>query len=201
MRRARRLTVVLAAGAVGLAAGALTGCTGDSMTTDPGTPPTGTPPADVSPSGRACPTAVGPSTGPASRVATVQVSAPGSAPTGSRLSATATLVVTADSARVILHPATSGLALLRDDVVVAWAGGDVTNGTPVPMPLRAGTTRPAQVVPAQLALTGCDGHALPAGSYVLRAVLGYGTDSLDAGTAGTAGTFRLVSDPVPVTLG
>ncbi len=150
--------------------------------------------------GHACLAALGASTGPASHTVRVHVSVPTTAVAGDRLVATTTLVVAGDSPRVILQPAGSGLALLRDDAVVAWVGGEAVATSPVPMPLTAGTTRPAQVVPTSLPLTGDDGEPLPAGRYVVRAVVGYGGDPLNAGAAGGSGSFHLVSGPITVTL-
>jgi hypothetical protein len=131
-------------------------------------------------------------------VATVHVSLPSSAASGSTVTVTTTLVVGSDAARVILQPSTSGLAVLRGTTVVAWEGGRGT--TEVPMPLVGGTTRSAQVVPGTLRLAGCDGAALPPGRYTVQAVVGYGGDPLNGAAGGTAGTFQLVSAPVPLTV-
>ena len=108
----------------------------------------------------------------------MRLTLPASGAAGSTLGVSTTLVVRSDAPRVVLNPATSGLVVLRGGAVVASAAGQ---GVAVPLPLRAGATKPAQVVPEALPLVGCDGAPLPAGRYTVRAVVGYGGDPLDAG--------------------
>jgi len=82
----------------------------------------------------------------------------------------------------------------------------------VPLPLRARTSRPVRLLPAEIRLVGCptgagSGRALPPGRYELVAVLGYRLDPLNASAEGAVPTgsqghpFTLVSWPVPITIG
>jgi hypothetical protein len=149
---------------------------------------------------RECGRTPGASTGPAAPLVTVTVTAPRTAKGGEAITVRASLVVAADAPRVVLHPATSALLLLQGATVTAWVGGDSMTDHSVPMPLTGGTTRPAQVVPTTVPLIGCDGQPLPPGQYTLQAVVGYGGDPLNAGAAGAAGAFQLVSAPTTLTI-
>ena len=111
-------------------------------------------------------------------MAAVRLALPASGAAGSTLGASTSVVVRSDAPRIVLQPAASGLVVLRGGTVVASAAG---HGVAVPLPLRAGATMPAQVVPEALPLIGCDGTPLPAGRYTVRAVVGYGGDPLNAG--------------------
>ncbi len=139
----------------------------------------------------------GASTGPAAGVAAVRLALPASGAAGSTLGASTSVVVRSDAPRIVLQPAASGLVVLRGGTVVASAAG---HGAAVPLPLRAGATMPAQVVPEALPLIGCDGAPLPAGRYTVRAVVGYGGDPLNAGAGDGSGRFQLVSPAVPLTV-
>jgi hypothetical protein len=139
----------------------------------------------------------GASTGPAAGVAAVRLALPASGAGGSTLGVSTSVVVRSDAPRIVLQPAVSGLVVLRGGTVVASAAG---HGVAVPLPLRAGATMPAQVVPEALPLIGCDGAPLPAGRYTVRAVVGYGGDPLNAGAGDGAGRFQLVSPAVPLTV-
>lgn len=137
--------------------------------------------------------------GPAARLVTVTLTAEPFARPGGELAVTTRLLIRADGPRVILRPARSALILLREGALVARVGGPP--GPDVPLQLRAGATRDAQVVPGRLPLVGCDGQPLSSGDYTLTAVVGYGEDALNPGAQGVGGAFALVSDPLTVTLG
>jgi hypothetical protein len=117
---------------------------------------------------------------------------------GGRLPVSSQLVVLSDGPRVVVRSSASSLEVLRGDTVVARASGP--SGPDVPLSLRAGTAFPAQTLPAEVALVGCDGAPLPPGAYRLRAVVAYGNDPLNgapggSGGSGGSGGFVLVSDP------
>lgn len=142
---------------------------------------------------------VGPATassGPASDLVTVAVTPPMSAAPGASITVVTQLAVRADGPRIVLRPETSGLQVLRGHTVVTRAVGEP--GSAVPLQLRAGQQRPAQTVPARIALVGCDGTPLPPGSYGLQAVVGYGSDPMNGAAGAQAGDFTLVSVPVPL---
>jgi hypothetical protein len=136
--------------------------------------------------------------GPADGLLDVTVTTDPPSHGASTLAVTTLLVARADGPRIILQPAASALVLSRDGVVLAVADG--IPGVQVPLEVRAGATRPAQVVPTVLPLVDCDGRPLPAGTYTLVAVVGYGQDPLNGAAAGSPGTFTLTSPPIPVTL-
>lgn len=173
-----------------------------SQSASPSTSPIGDEPVrstTPSPSrNQGCAAAPVASTGPAAAVASVQLTVPRTAPSGGAVPARSTVVVHADAPRVVLLPASSGLAVLRGATLVGWTGGSGTS--PVPLPLSAGASRPAQVVPDALTLVACDGSPLPAGEYTVQAVVGYGSDALDAAAGGVPRIFHLVSEPVPLTV-
>ncbi len=205
-RRSGRSRVLVAASVAASVAAALAGCggsvssdaAGSSASPSPlGDEPVRSPTPDPS-RARPCPAAPGDSTGPAATVASVRLTVPRTAAPGAAVPARTSVVVHGDAPRVVLLPSSSGLAVLRGTTLVGWAGGRGTS--PVPLPLTAGSTRPVQVVPETLTLVACDGSALPAGEYGVRAVVGYGGDPLDAATGGAPRVFRLVSAPVPITL-
>lgn len=174
-----------------------------AVSPNPGPPSPSDEPSVAAPVPSAAPSAAsacrepGASTGPAAGVAAVRLALPASGAAGSTLGASTSVVVRSDAPRIVLQPAVSGLVVLRGGTVVASAAG---HGVAVPLPLRAGATMPAQVVPEALPLIGCDGTPLPAGRYTVRAVVGYGGDPLNAGAGDGAGRFQLVSPAVPLTV-
>jgi hypothetical protein len=145
------------------------------------------------------------SSGPASAVAALRVSAPVSAATGTDVPVQVSVVVRAEGGRILTDASRSELLVTKDGAVV---GRTASTGSAllVPVQLSAGAVRPAQVVPASVHLRGCSsgdsgpGSALPPGQYGIVAVLGYGQDPLNAAPEGSAGAFALVSDPSPVTV-
>src|SRR4051812_40685585 len=146
------------------------------------------------------------SSGPAGDLATLQVSAPESGLSGGVIAVLVSVVVQADGPRVVTDPTRSLLLLTLGDQVVGRAA-DPAAGLPVPLPLRAGTVRPAQAVPGSMVLAGCptgpagERAPLPPGSYGVVAVLGYGQDQLNGTPAGgPGGQFQLVSQPVWITV-
>lgn len=128
---------------------------------------------------------------------TVALTAPATARSGASISVQSRLLVRSDGPRVVTQPATSALVVLQGTTVVATAG---VEGTAVPLQLRAGEQRPAQTVPDVLTLVGCDLVPLPAGSYAIQSVVGYGDDPLNAGAGGGPGRFTLVSPPQALTI-
>ncbi len=145
-----------------------------------------------------CPSGPQLSSGPAAGLVTVAATAVQAIGTDRVLAVTSQLLVGTDGPRIVLNPTRSSLQLRRDGVVVATAAG--VPGADVPLQLRAGAVRDAQVVPTQLPLRDCAGQPVEAGSYTLVVVVGYGGDPLNAGAAGAGGSFALVSTPVPVTV-
>jgi len=150
------------------------------------------------------------SLGPAAATATLVLTAPATAAPGEAVAVTTTLEARADGDRIIATPATSRLLIARDGFIVGArrAAGDGS----VPLPLRARTSRPVRLLPAEIRLVGCptgagSGRALPPGRYELVAVLGYRLDPLNASAEGAVPTgsqghpFTLVSWPVPITIG
>lgn len=205
-RRARPLPLLMLLGiSVSLV---LVGCSAGSVTPSPASPE---PSMAVSTTGTATVTTpvphssgdncAGPglSTGPAAPLVTVQVTAPATARSGASVSVQSRLLVRSDGPRVVLQPATSALVVMKDGAVVARTAG--ANGPAVPLQLRAGEQRPAQTVPDVLTLVGCDGVRLPAGTYAVQAIVGYGEDPLNAGAdGGGPGSFRLVSPSQALTI-
>jgi hypothetical protein len=143
------------------------------------------------------------SSGPAADLVSLQISAPGSAGYGAEVAVQVSVVVHADGGRIITDPSRSLVLVTLGDQVVGRVA-EPEPGLPVPLPLTAGTVRPAQVVPGSVRLAGCptgptgERTPLPPGRYGLVAVLGYGQDRLYA-QAGSGGRFLLVSDPAWVT--
>ncbi len=185
-----------------LGAAVLAGCsttppTGAAVTTAGDTPTRATPsdgpstgPTGCSPSAR--------SSGPVTSQVVVVTTSATSASRGSELNVKTEIVVLSDGPRIIARPQWSALELLRPGAVVARTLGSA--GPDVPTPLTRGTSIPAQTVPTQLPLTGCDGQPLPAGAYRLRALVGYGSDPLNNAQGGAGGAFVLASEPVDVTV-
>ncbi len=118
---------------------------------------------------------------------------------GGTLPVSTTLVVRRDGQRIVLGATGTGLYLFRGETVVAVARA--AGVTAVPLPLTQGKRWPAQTVPTAIRLRDCAGAALAPGTYRLVAVVGYGGDPLNAGGAGAAGSFALVSAPSDVTVG
>jgi hypothetical protein len=145
------------------------------------------------------------SSGPASDLATLQVSAPATASSGTLVAIQVSVAVHADGGRVITEPSRSLILVTRGDQVVGRVA-EPERGLPVPLPLRAGTVRPAQVVPSSARLSGCpsgpsgERAPLPPGSYGIVAVLGYGQDRLNLAQRGSGREFVLVSEPAPITV-
>jgi hypothetical protein len=157
------------------------------------------------------------SSGPAANLAKLSLKAPETAASGATVPVTVTVQVLSDGIRIITTAAASDVLIVQDGRVVGRSAA-LRPHLAVPMQLRRGADRPAQVVPDTVRLAGCPAGsgaddakrpALPTGRYSLVAVLGYGTDSLNnavdgptASSSGMAGQrgFTLVSDPVPVTV-
>jgi hypothetical protein len=159
--------------------------------------------AATSPTGGRSPTAAGcPPTslgqGPISSQVVVTTTAAPTAAGGSVLPVKTEITVLSDGPRVIARPQWSALEILGRGAVVARAVG--TAGTDVPTPINRGTTIPAQTVPTEITLTGCDGKPLPPGAYRLRALIGYGSDALNNASGGSAGAFVMPSEPVDLTV-
>ena len=194
----RTTGVVLAALLLGACSGApvtstppSSSTTGGSGVTTPG-PPSATSPSST-PAAAGCPPR-STSPGPAGSLVVVDLTAPPTAPAGSMLTVSAQLVVISSGPRIVVTPRGSSVEILRGDTVVGRAAGPA--GADVPLPLTAGASYPGQTLPTQVPLVGCDGVALPPGSYRLRAVVAYGGDPLNAAPGGSgAGSFVLVSDP------
>jgi hypothetical protein len=200
--RAGRMVLLLAAAA------ALAGCASSGMDRGPGKLTDGGAATGVTPELPGC-GQVPTSSGPAVATTTLVLTAPATAKAGEGVAVTVTIDAHANAGRIIATPATSRLLVARDGVIVGAspAAGDGS----VPLPLRAGTSRPVRLFPAELRLVGCPtdggaGRALPPGSYELIAVLGYRLDPLNATADATALTpsqghgFALVSSPVPITI-
>jgi hypothetical protein len=154
-------------------------------------------PGDGSSTGTGCPpTSLGP--GPISSQVVITTTAAAAAAAGSVLPVKTVITVLSDGPRVIARPQWSALEILGRGAVVARAVG--TAGTDVPTPITRGTTIPAQTVPAQITLTGCDGSPLAPGAYRLRALVGYGSDTLNNASGGPSGAFVMASEPVELTV-
>lgn len=146
------------------------------------------------------------SSGPASVVARLVITAPPSAAAGSRIRVRCRVEVRSDAPRIITGAAGSWLLITQGGRVVGGVGPDADEQ--VPLPLRAGTSRPAQVLPETVRLVGAaessessEGPELPPGDYAIVGVLAYGGDPLGTGTGGTvARPFTLVSSPVPISV-
>jgi hypothetical protein len=154
-------------------------------------------PGSGSPSGTLCPrTSL--SLGPISSQVVVTTSAAATAAGGSVLPVKTEITVLSDGPRVIARSQWSALEILGGGAVVARAVG--TAGTDVPTPINRGTTIPAQTVPTQITLTSCDGEPLPPGAYRLRALVGYGSDTLNNASGGSSGAFVMASESVDLTV-
>jgi hypothetical protein len=78
----------------------------------------------------------------------------------------------------------------------------------IPLPLKAGSARPAQALPSVVRLSGCpDGASgarspLPPGKYDLIGIMGYRLDPFNSGFDGMqpGGQFEIVSQPVAITV-
>ncbi|HEY2043933.1 MAG TPA: hypothetical protein VGH11_14740 [Jatrophihabitans sp.] len=158
------------------------------------------------------------SSGPASSIAQVHLTGPATAAPGATISVQATLKVTTGGPRIVTGPSLSSLLITQGNRVVGKSGGARPDYL-MPLPLPSGSVKPLQVVPTSITLTACasaaagsGAAALPAGSYALVAVLGYHVDALNNAADGgpgpatgsnpaTGGTFYLVSDPLPITVG
>jgi len=128
----------------------------------------------------------------------VTTTAASTAAAGSVLPVKTEITVLSDGPRVVARPQWSALEILGRGAVVARAVG--TAGTDVPTPINRGTTIPAQTVPSQITLTGCDGRPLAPGAYRLRALVGYGSDALNNASGGSAGAYVMPSEPVDLTV-
>jgi hypothetical protein len=134
------------------------------------------------------------SRGPVTSQVVVVTTSPSSAPAGSVLPVKTEIVVLSDGPRVVARPQWSALEVLGQGAVVARAVG--SSGSEVPTPITRGTTLPAQTVPTEITLSGCDGAPLAPGTYRLRALVGYGSDALNNAAAGAPGVFVMASEPV-----
>ncbi|CAN5669368.1 hypothetical protein BH10ACT8_BH10ACT8_06710 [soil metagenome] len=153
------------------------------------------------------------SSGPAAAVATVRLTAPGTAAAASTIQVQASLDVAHDATRIITGPSSSDVLIVQDGQVVGRSN-ERRPALAVPLQLQSGRGRLLQAVPTSVVLSGCPsgtgpGDAqrspLPAGDYSLVAVLGYSVDSLngaaDGGNAAPgAASYALVSEPVAVTV-
>jgi hypothetical protein len=200
-----RTIVVL--GTVGMLLGVLAGCGQEASPTSEPThgptsgPTSGSPSGPVgsdSPAGcRQLPV----STGPASGVAELRVAVPATATSGSEVPAQVSLHVRNDGGRIVAAAARSELLVVRGHDVVAVAASRST--LEVPLQLRAGAVRRAQVVPATVRLVGCapgGARPLPPGRYGVVAVLAYGQDPLNAAAGGGGRQSQLVSAPASLTV-
>jgi hypothetical protein len=145
------------------------------------------------------------SSGPASSVAELRVAVPGTVPSGGEVQAQVSLHVRHDGGRIVAVAAHSQLLVVRGRDVVAVSAPVSASGSTlqVPLQLRAGAVRRAQVVPDTVRLVGCAPGAsqpLPPGRYGVVAVLAYGQDPLNAAAAGGAHQFQLVSAPASLTV-
>lgn len=121
------------------------------------------------------------STGAASRLVDVEVSVAPSAPAGQPLPVITTLVMSGEGPRIILRTKGSAVVVEHDGVVVE--SSRLASEGDVPLMLRAGARRGAQVLPDHVELRACDGTPLTPGSYRLWVVVAYGADPLNAGAA------------------
>ena len=197
-RRSSRAAAAALLGAAVLCAG----CSGTPPTEAPVTSADDTPtraatPRSTTSSGTGCPpTSL--SSGPITSQVVVVTTSPTTVAGGSVLTVKTEIVVLSDGPRVIARPQWSALEVLGRDAVVARAVG--TAGTDVPTPINRGTTIPAQTVPSQITLKGCDGKPLAPGAYRLRALVGYGSDALNNAPGGAMGAFVMASEPVDLTV-
>lgn len=190
------------AGALLCAVAVMAGCSattpiGGAVTAADDTPtraPSSTSPTST---GTGCPpTAL--SSGPITSQVVVVTTSSTSAAGGSTLPVKTEIVALSDGPRVIARPQWSALEVLAPGAVVARSVGSA--GPDVPTPITRGKTIPAQTVPTQITLTGCDGQPLPAGAYRLRALVGYGSDALNNAAGGSSGAFVMASEPVDLTI-
>ncbi len=148
------------------------------------------------------------SSGPASSLAELRLSAASTAAGGADVAVRSALHVLADGQRIITGPSMSQLLITQRGEVVGKS--DVAQpDLAVPLVLRAGADRPVQVLPASVRMSGCPAGAgadsrapLPAGEYGIVAVLGYRQDSLNSAVDGGPGgrQFYLVSSPASITV-
>jgi hypothetical protein len=138
------------------------------------------------------------SSGPVTSQVVVVTTSASTAAAGSVLPVKTEIVVLSDGPRVIARPQWSALEVLAPGAVVARAVG--SGGPDVPTPINRGTTLPAQTVPTQITLAGCDGKPLTPGAYRLRALVGYGSDALNNAPGGSGGAFVMASEPVDLTV-
>ena len=198
----RRRWSSTAAGALLGAAVLCAGCsaappTGAPVTSADDTPTRAATPSPTTSGGTGCPpTSL--STGPITSQVVVVTTSSTTAPSGSVLPVKTAIVVLSDGPRVVARPQWSALEVLGRDAVVARAVG--TAGTDVPTPITRGTTLPAQTVPSQITLKGCDGKPLAPGAYRLRALVGYGSDALNNAQGGPSGAYVMASEPVDLTI-
>ena len=184
-------------GTVLVAAGCSAGPPTGTVTPADDTPTRATSSASPTSGGTGCPrTAL--STGPITSQVVVVTTSSTTAPGGSVLPVKTEVVVLSDGPRVVARPQWSALEVLGGDMVVARAVG--TAGTDVPTPITRGTTLPAQTVPSQITLKGCDGQPLAPGAYRLRALVGYGSDALNNAQGGPSGAYVMASEPVDLTI-
>jgi hypothetical protein len=177
------------------------GCDNGSPTTEPSESPE---PSSASPTLATCGQVPG-STGPAAPLVTVRITAPTTAAAGATIAVQAMADVHADGPRIITVPAASRLLLTSNGGIVAESE-PVPGPAAIPLPLAAGASRPLQAVPDAITLVGCrqadgsPGTPLPAGTYDVVAVLGYGQDPLQNAAGGAAKAFTLVSPPSSLTV-
>lgn len=200
-------TVAVLGATASMLLGVLAGCGQEDRSTDepthgPASKPAGKPTNSDLPEGcRQLPV----SSGPASSVAELRVAVPGTVPSGGEVQAQVSLHVRHDGGRIVAVAARSQLLVVRGREVVAVSASVSASGSTlqVPLQLRAGAVRRAQVVPDTVRLVGCAPDAsqpLPPGRYGVVAVLGYGQDPLNAAASGGAHQFRLVSAPASLTV-
>jgi hypothetical protein len=170
---------------------------GPQVTAFDDTPTRATSSATTSSTGTGCPP-TGLASGPITSQVVVVTTSALSAAGGSVLSVKTEIVVLSDGPRVIARPQWSALEVLGKGAVVARAVGSA--GPDVPIAITRGKTLPAQTVPTSITLKGCDGSPLTAGTYRLRALVGYGSDALNNAQGGPAGAFVMASEPVDLTI-
>jgi hypothetical protein len=142
------------------------------------------------------------SSGPASQIVELRLTAPATTAPGAQVPVTATLQITADGQRIITGASMSQLLITHGGKVVGRSDAAQADLS-VPLMLRAGATRPAQVLPTSVRMNSCDSATpLPAGEYAIVAVLGYRLDPFNSGVDGMhpGGPFYLVSQPAPITV-
>jgi hypothetical protein len=160
----------------------------------------------TSPTSRSC-GSIPASTGPASQLAELRVAVDTSAAPDATVSVRSTLHVRSDGQRIITGP--SSKLLITQHGVVVGKSDAAQHDLAVPLALRAGATRPVQVLPASIRMSGCPaqvgGHDRPPlspGEYAIVAVLGYRLDPLNSAVDGgqAHGLFYLVSEPAAITI-